>query len=279
MIRPAQTDLFAVIGDPVAHSLSPAMMNALFKGLKLAATYVALQVDVLAESLEILAQVGFRGLSVTLPHKEAAYRLAKEVDETAESIGAVNTLRLHEGRYVGLNTDWLGANRALQRLISLAAKRVAVIGAGGVARAVVYGLKRERAEVTIFNRNIERGETVAKLFDCAFHPLRDLSVPGIGHDFDVVVQCTSVGLSGEETLSLVPETFFEREMVVMDTVYRPVKTPFLKAAENAGCHTISGLEMLAYQGAAQVEWWFDLSLPDEALKTMKIALIRALSDD
>lgn len=280
MIRPVQLDLFAVIGNPAGHSLSPAMMNALFRGLNLTALYAALEVDQLAEALEVLAGVGFRGLSVTLPHKEAAFRLAAEVDETAAAIGAVNTLRLEDGRYVGRNTDWLGANRALRNILALPGKRAAVIGAGGVARAVVFGLKREQAEVTIFNRDIQRGESLAKSFGCRFRPLRELSAPAAAdQEFDLVVQCTSAEIVGTEAKSIVPETFFVKDMVVMDTVYRPVKTPFLQAAERAGCKIVNGLEMLVYQGAAQVEWWFDLILPAAALTTMQTALLKALSNE
>jgi len=280
MIRPVQLDLFAVIGNPVGHSLSPAMMNALFHSLNFPGLYAALEVEELAGALEILARVGFRGLSVTLPHKETAFRLAEEVDETAAVIGAVNTLRLENGRYVGRNTDWLGSNRALQSIISLHGKRAAVIGAGGVARAVVYGLIREHAEVTVFNRNARRGETLAKVFGCRFRPLQDVSAPFSEHyGFDLVVQCTSSGLSGKDAVSIVPESFFTKNMVVMDTVYRPVKTPCLQAAEKAGCRTINGLEMLVYQGAAQVEWWLDLKLPAAALTTMRTALLKALSNE
>lgn len=280
MMRPVQFDLFAVIGNPVGHSLSPAMMNALFQGLNLPGLYAALEVHELAAALEILARVGFRGLSVTLPHKETAYRLTKVVDETAAAIGAVNTLRFENGCYAGHNTDWLGSNRALQTIISLRGKRAAVIGAGGVARAVVYGLKREHAEVTVFNRNIQRGESLAKLFGCRFRPLQELHAPSPKHyGFDLVVQCTSVGLSGKEEVSVVPEGFFEQNMIVMDTVYRPVKTPFLQAAEKAGCRIINGLEMLIYQGVAQVEWWFNLKLPAVASTMMRTALLKALADE
>lgn len=279
-MRPVQLDLFAVIGNPVGHSLSPAMMNALFHSLDFPGLYAAIEVEELAGALQDLARVGFRGLSVTLPHKEAAFQLAKEVDETAAAIGAVNTLRLEGGRYVGRNTDWLGSNRALQGVISLHGKRAAVIGAGGVARAVVYGLTREHAEVTIFNRNIQRGENLARAFGCRFRSLQEVSAPAAEHHgFDLVVQCTSVGLSGQEAGSIVPESFFAQNMVVMDTVYRPVMTPFLQAAAKAGCRTINGLEMLVYQGAAQVEWWLDLELPTAALITMRTALLKALSDE
>ena len=114
MIRPVQKDLYAVIGNPVDHSLSPVMMNAVFEALKIPAVYFALQVDGLAEDLTILAKLGVRGLSVTIPHKESAYRLAVNVDEPSQAMGAVNTLRLQGTRWEGRNTDWIGAITALR---------------------------------------------------------------------------------------------------------------------------------------------------------------------
>lgn len=115
MIRPVQKDLYAVIGNPVAHSLSPVMMNALFEALRIPAVYLALQVDDPAEDLVTLSRLGIRGLSITIPHKESAFRLAERTDEPARAIGAVNTLRLRGTRWEGLNTDWVGAISALNR--------------------------------------------------------------------------------------------------------------------------------------------------------------------
>jgi len=279
MIRPVQKDLYAVIGDPVEHSLSPAMMNAVLNSLGLAAVYLAFQVDALDEALDTFARVGVRGLSVTLPHKQAAYQLSKEVDETAEAIGAVNTLKLLGNHWVGRNTDWLGATRALRAVTSLNGKRVALIGAGGVARAVAYGLKREQAEVVIFNRGTERGKTLADQFHCEFYPLGKLDVIASQSHFDIVVQCTSVGLVGTNSARLVTESFFKSPMVVMDTVYRPVYTPFLEAAQRAGCDTVTGLGMLLHQGVAQLEWWLERTLPQESILVMKNALLKALSNE
>lgn len=279
MIRPVQKDLYAVIGDPVEHSLSPIMMNAVLSSLDLAAVYLAFQVDRLHEALDALAHVGVRGLSVTLPHKQAAYQLSKEVDETAAAIGAVNTLKLAGNGWVGRNTDWLGANQALRAVISLSGKKVALIGAGGVARAVAYGLKRERAEVVIFNRGIQRGQTLADEFQCEFYQLDKLEAVGLQSHFDIVVQCTSVGLAGDNSAQLVTESFFRSPMVVMDTVYRPLHTPFLTAAQRAGCTTVTGLEMLLYQGVAQLEWWFERTVPEEGILVMKNALLKALSHE
>ena len=280
MIRPVQTALYAVIGNPVKHSLSPAMMNAVFKSLGISAVYVALEVDALAEDLEKLAAVGFRGLSVTLPHKEAAFRLADEVDGTASAIGAVNTLKLHRGRWEGRNTDWIGSNRALELVAPLKGKRALVMGAGGVARAVVYGLSREGAQVTVCNRTAERGEALARAFQCNFIPLDEINRLAGEHGFEIVVQCTSVGLSGSRASPLIRSSFFREGMTVMDTVYRPFWTPFLRSAREAGCKVVHGLEMLLHQGVAQLEWWIEKKIPQAAgVQVMRDTLMRAVADE
>lgn len=280
MIRSVQTDLFAVIGNPVKHSLSPAMMNAAFKSLNIPAVYLALQVDDFQEDMETLFKMGFQGLSVTLPHKETAFREAVEVDATARAIGAVNTLRRCANGWEGRNTDWLGATLALSRATSLEGKPVLVLGAGGVARAVVYGLKREGALVTVSNRSIERGEALAEAFQCAFIPLSALNFPRRDLDFQIVVQCTSVGLMGAQSAPLLPQSFFHSAMTVMDTVYRPFWTPFMLSAQKAGCKLVSGSEMLLYQGVAQLEWWLDRTLPvPEGVQVMRDSLARVLSHE
>ena len=274
MIRVVQTDLYAVIGHPVGHSLSPAMMNAAFDGLGLAAHYLAIEVDDLTAALRVLGDIGVRGLSVTIPHKETACQLAMKLDDTAAAIGAVNTLkRLNDQNgWEGINTDWLGAVRALRQVTSLSGKRALVVGAGGSARAVVYGLKREGATVTVTNRTPERGRALAAAFDSDFLALAE--VPR--RTFDILVQCTSVGLAGGLVTEVVPASIFHSGMVVMDLVYRPQWTPLLLAARDAGCTTLSGLDMLLFQGTAQFEWWFQRPAP---LAPMRDALRRAFSKE
>ena len=272
MVRIVQTDLFAVIGHPVAHSLSPAMMNAAFACLGHPAHYLALEVDDLTPALRLLADMGVRGLSVTLPHKENACQLALKVDETARSIGAVNTLRRMDDPvgWEGINTDWIGAVRALQQVTPLAGKRALVIGAGGSSRAVVYGLKRHEAVVTITNRTQARGQALAEAFGCEFLALGEVHL----RSFDLLVQCTSVGLAGGEDVEVLAPSMFRPGMVAMDLVYQPLWTPFLVAARDAGCVAVSGLDMLLYQGVAQLEWWLQRPAP---VTDMQDALLRALN--
>ena len=280
MIQPVQSELFAVIGHPVAHSLSPLMMNAVFTGLDIPAVYVALDVDSLEKDLETLAAVGFRGLSVTIPHKEAALRQASKVDETASLIGAVNTLRVGDGGWEGRNTDWIGAVEALKCETTLASRKALVIGAGGAARAVVYGLSREGASVTVTNRTRERGEALAESLGCDFAPLESLSERLEQAKYEIIVQCTSVGLSGREPILPVPDSLLQPGMVAMDIVYRPTWTPFLHRAFQRGCRVVKGYEMLLHQGIAQLEWWIEHKLPRaEGVQIMRNALEKALSNE
>lgn len=280
MIRPVQSELFAVIGHPAAHSLSPRMMNAAFKNFQIAAVYVALDVDDLETDLETLAAAGFRGLSVTSPHKETALRIAVETDETARIIGAVNTLRFRGDGWEGRNTDWIGAVEALKRETDLAYRNALVLGAGGAARAVAYGLKREGATVTVTNRSRERGENLAGALGCGFVPLETLREPSPRSGYEIIVQCTSAGLTGQETILPVSDALLEPGVVVMDIVYRPLWTPLLQAAARKGCRVVNGLEMLVHQGIAQLEWWIDGRIPRlEGERVMRKALEEALAGD
>ena len=315
MIRPVQKDLYAVIGNPVGHSLSPIMMNAVFEALQIPAVYLALQVDDPTEDLAMLARLGIRGLSVTIPHKEVVYRLASRVDEASRAMGAANTLRLDQSKWEGCNTDWIGAITALHQEMGrlktsrdaetsvanhanppgkvkvaprhaphgaeriFEGKRALVIGAGGVARAVAYGLRREGVAVTVSNRGVDRGEALAKIFDADFIPLSELPDTSIGTAFDIIVQCTSVGLMAGEDFTLIPAALFRPESVVMDTVYRPLWTPFLRKAKAAGCIVVTGVEMLLHQGVAQLKWWFgDVIQADAVLPIMRRALMGLLED-
>jgi shikimate dehydrogenase len=256
MIKPEQRKLFAVIGNPVGHSLSPIMMEACFKALDIPAIYTAFYVDELEHDLKVLHKTGFSGLSVTVPYKEMVCRLAERIDKNAEEIGATNTLRRTALGWEGCNTDWIGALRALSAVVEVESSRALIIGAGGAARAVAYGLKRAGATVTISNRCFERGKALSDRLDSEFIPLDQLRKAT--KEYNIAVQCTSAGLGNHEASPFDFESFFRPAMTVMDIVYRPRWTAFSKAARDAGCTVVSGLEMLLYQGAAQLEWWLDL---------------------
>jgi shikimate dehydrogenase len=277
MIRPEQKKLFAVIGNPVRHSLSPVMMSACFRELKIPALYAAFYVDELDLDLKLLHKTGFSGLSVTVPYKEMAYRLAGETDKTAEEIGAANTLRRTNLGWEGINTDWIGALRALSEAVEVSGARALVLGAGGAARAVAFGLKRAGAVLTISNRCVERGRVLSRQLNSGFIPLNVLE--NAPKDFNIIVQCTSVGLDNGEASPIVLDSFFKPEMTVMDVIYSPRWTAFSRAAREAGCRVVSGLEMLLYQGAAQVEWWLGLPVfKTPAVTAMRQALEEAVDE-
>ncbi len=278
MIKPVQKELYAVVGNPVNHSLSPLMMQTAFERMNHQAVYAALQLDEPREDFSLLHRVGFKGLSVTLPHKEQALQSAEEVDETARIIGAVNTLKRGDVGWIGCNTDWKGSNGALISVSPLKGKRGLVLGAGGAARAVVYGLQQEGAEVTICNRGEERGASLARTFQCAFIPLKDLGESLESLTFDLVVQCTPVGLAGDSGEAFVPPRLFHEGMMVLDTVYRPLRTPFVKEAMKKGCTVVSGLEMLLQQGVEQLKFWLEIpTVHEEVIGAMREALQKAVT--
>lgn len=261
-VRSVQHDLYGVVGRPARHSFSPAMMRAAFATLGIDACYLALEADDFREALDVLERLGFRGLSITVPFKQDAFTVCGRVDASARSIGAVNTLRLTESGWEGRNTDWLGAARALERVVSLRGASALVIGAGGAARGVVYGLLERGAEVLVVNRTDYRARDLAETFGCAWAPLGELPLcrPNI------VVHTTRAGMSGTPYDFTIPKGFFSPHMVVMDIVYAPLETPLLHRAKAAGARVVDGLEMLLYQGVEQLSWWLNRPAPESAMR-------------
>lgn len=263
-----ETALYGVIGDPVAHSLSPMVHNAAFAGAEINAVYVPLRVLPGYESfkafmVEVLARpwLGFRGFSITIPHKENALRFLLEsggdVSADAQRIGAVNTLLIHDnGQVSGSNTDYDGVLSCLREMIgsvpvSKSPLRAAVLGAGGVARAVVAALRQIEAEITIYNRTPGRAAKLASAFACGHAPWEKRMTA----DFDLLVNCTAVGLAPDSGNSPMPAEALKPPLIVFDTVYRPVRTRLLQDAALARCRTISGLELFVRQAEAQYRTW------------------------
>ncbi len=269
MIRPVRTQIFAVIGTPIKHSLSPVMMNKAFKVLGIDAVYLALEVDNPQKDLQILLDSGFQGLSVTIPHKEVVYSMVESVDDVSSKLGAVNTLKKVANAWRGRNTDWIGIVRTFgRRNIPVNGKKALIIGAGGAARAAVYAAKYMGMDVTVTNRTYERAVKLKEDFGCNILNFEEATEKG--SDFDVIFQTTPIGMSGYKKGLVLPPTIFRPQMVVMDFVYNPVITDFLAEARNEGCMILSGLEMLLYQGAAQIEWWFNRPAPVAAMREVLI---------
>jgi len=272
----ASTQLCAVIGNPVAHSLSPAMHNAAFAAAGLNWVYLAFQVEDVAACLAgMRALRSFRGLSVTIPHKLSVMEHLDAVDPMARHVGCVNTITREGGRLVGSLTDGEGTLRAFHEAgVPLAGKRVLFLGAGGAVRAVAFAIAERETPgaVTILGRTLSRVEALASDLEgstgatvSAGHWPTALAEAISCHD--VVIQGTPVGMyahgAGE---SCVPSGLLRAEQVVFDMVYRPLKTRLIEEAEAAGCRTILGLEMLVNQAALQFERWTGIGAPREVMR-------------
>ncbi len=258
----ARTSLCGIILHPAEHTRSPAMHNAAFAALGIDALYLAFDVPstALGEAVTGARALGLRQLAVSIPHKERVMEHLDEVDEVARRIGAVNTMTRREGRWVGSNTDWIGAVRALEREQKLEGIRAVVLGAGGAARAVVYGLVQQGAEVFILNRTVSRARQLSEaLGGAGAGPLEDLSA--LPHN--VLVNATPVGL--QERRSPVPADAIRSGSLVMDTVYDPETTVLLEEAKARGARPISGKWMLVYQAAAQLEIWSGRQAPIDVM--------------
>ncbi len=263
-----KTHVYGVLGDPVGHSLSPGVHNAAFREADVNAVYLPLRVGETYEAfkafmVEVQARrwLDFRGFSVTLPHKAHALRFIKDTGGTltqdAHHVGAVNTMRLEpDGSWSGANTDLPAAMETIS--IGLAEGRAeaeafdaAVLGAGGVARAVVAGLSDRGASVTIYNRTPAKAKALAEQFGCRHAPWEERA----NGRQALIVNCTSVGLAPDIDASPMPAGNLGAAQFVFDTIYNPLCTRLLQQAREAGCGTMGGAEMFARQAAAQFEYW------------------------
>jgi shikimate dehydrogenase len=247
----SHTQLYGIIGNSVRHSLSPVIHNGVFRRMGLNAVYLAFETDDLAAALQGVRGLGIRGMSVTIPHKTRIIPLLDGLEEVAGKIRAVNTIVHRDGKLIGYNTDWLAALESLEKEVSLEGRKVLLLGAGGAARAIAFGLKERGAEVIIFNRSPERAASLASELKVDYRPL---SAVGQARG-EVLVNATSAGMHPQEGASPVDTKVLRQGMVVMDIVYHPLRTRLLREAEERGCRTVNGLEMLGRQGAAQTEIW------------------------
>lgn len=262
------TKVVGVFGWPVAHSLSPAMHNAAFAALGLDYVYVPFPVvpEALGQAVRNLSALGIVGVNLTIPHKESVLPFLDEVTEEARLIGAVNTVHCTEGRLIGDNTDGRGFFEPLrERGFSAAGQRVVVLGAGGAARAVVFQLVREGAQVVLSNRTPERAERLAQAVREAGYPADSVQtvapedrtrMADAIREATLLVHTTRVGMHPDtEELPPVPLDTFHDELCVYDLVYNPVETQLLKEARKRGCATLTGVKMLVYQGAVAFQRW------------------------
>lgn len=271
-----ETKFCGIIGNPVEHSLSPAIHNAAFRRLGLNYVYLAWRVESIGDAIRGLRALGnFRGASVTIPHKVSAVPFLDEIEPTARQIGAINTIVLEQGRLKGFNTDATGALRALREGgATLAGQRIVMMGSGGSARAIAFALAAESKADTLMLLGVDDKERVALARDLRAktsvtveeHSLDERALSRIVPDAQVLIHCTPVGMSPRPDATCVPAALLHPGLTVMDVVYNPRETKLLKEAKRSGCKTISGIEMFLNQAVAQFELWTNQSAPVDVMR-------------
>jgi 3-dehydroquinate dehydratase/shikimate dehydrogenase len=271
--------VYGVIADPIGHSLSPHVHNAAFEAKGVDAVYVPFRVpaDALGQFMADAPRLGVKGLSVTIPHKEAIARHLTKVDPAVKSIAAVNTVVFDGMEVIGYNTDYNAAMDCLEMTLGeigaqpspLANKRVLVLGAGGVARPIVFGLRKRGANVTVASRTLPRAERLSHSFGAKAveWELRHRS------PVDIIVNCTPIGMHPNVDESPIHKTFLKPAMLVFDTVYNPESTLLIKDARSRNCLVITGVEMFVRQAMLQ---FFLFTRKEAPAELMRDVLKRAI---
>ncbi|TRO52001.1 shikimate dehydrogenase [Candidatus Bathyarchaeota archaeon] len=269
-----KTRVCAIIGDPVEHSLSPVIHNAAFNALGLNLVYVPFNVSVteLKDAVLGAKTLGIHGLNITMPHKHSVMTYLDKINVTAKNIGAVNTILNKNGILIGYNTDGAGAMIALKENgVCTEEKKLVLLGAGGAAKAIAYQAAQEVEELVILNRTIEKAKQLAKI-------LQSFKAKVIGKllsnnvlykeltTANILVNATSVGMCPDNNNSPIPSDLLTSDLCVMDIIYNPLNTKLLNDAKSAGAKTVSGVDMLVYQGAVAFEIWTKCNAPVEVMK-------------
>ncbi|MEP6959938.1 MAG: shikimate dehydrogenase [Nitrospirota bacterium] len=272
------TQFCGVIGNPVEHSLSPAIHNAAFQKLGLNFVYLAFRVEAIGDAIKGLRALGnFRGASVTIPHKVTSVPFLDSIEPTARHIGAINTIVGAGGTLTGYNTDATGALRALREgSVVLRGRQVVMIGSGGAARAIAFALGTEAGishltilgidhqERTALARDLQSKTAMVVHESCLDESTLRMALP----DTHVLIHCTPMGMSPKVHETSVPVILLHAGLTVMDIVYNPRDTQLLKDAKAAGCRTIPGLEMFLHQAAAQFELWTNQTAPVDVMRSV-----------
>lgn len=271
-----------VIGDPIEHSLSPLMHNIALKELGLEKEFhyekLRIKADELADFIESIRKGEIAGASITMPHKVNIIQYLDELTKEAELMGAVNTLYKKNGKVIGHNTDGFGCLNSLKENdVNVKGKKIVIMGAGGAARAIVFTLAlNDVHEIVILNRTVGKAEELTrKVKEKTGVISKAGSLEKIKEelrDAEILINCTSVGMKGEEGTLVTSEMLYP-SLVVMDVVYNPLKTRLIEEAEEAGCKTVNGAGMLVHQGAIGFEIWTGKKPP---IKVMQKALLEHL---
>jgi shikimate dehydrogenase len=271
-----------VIGDPIAHSMSPVMHNAAFDKLGLNYLYVPFRVkkEELGKAIAGVRALNIRGLNVTIPHKVTVIPLLDKLDLLAQRIGAVNTIVNDDGVLTGYNTDATGfLQTLLERGVEPRGKNVVILGAGGASRAISLILAERGSNLIILNRTLDKAKEYASRISQVFKKevkaleLNKENLAKVLAKADILVNATSVGMSPNSNETPVSPDLLKPSLTVFDIVYNPIKTRLLREAEAAGAKTISGVDMLVWQGALAFELWTGAKAP---VKLMKETAIKGL---
>lgn len=264
----AATRVYGVAGDPVAHSLSPAVMNTAFRRENVNAVYLALHAKTLPDLLACARDIPLRGISITMPYKEEILKHLDNTDPVTEKIGACNTvIRSQDGKLYGFNTDVAGVIRPLEQRLAIQGAKVLVLGAGGAARAAVFGLKERGAEVYILNRTAGPAKRLAKQARAKCIGRNDLKKL----QFDVIINATPVGMGGSKKALLSENELKAR--ILLDMVYTPAETKLAKMAKAKGLDVIPGNDMFVHQGARQFEIWTGKPAPTEEMNRVVLSAL------
>ncbi len=265
----AKTKICLIIGDPVEHSLSPAMHNKAYVILGIDDEFVFIGARVKTEDVKdvvgAVKVMGIRGLTCTIPHKVEImkYLDKKYIDPVALKIGAVNTVVNDNGVLKGFNTDWQGVLAPLEKEIDLEGKSVAILGAGGVARAMAYAVSSRGAFSTVFNRTLEKAEDLSRDFGGQARSYKDIACV---QDMDIILNATPLGMAPRENETSLPKKYINKKQIVFDAIYTPFETRLLREAKQKGARIIHGVEMLLHQGIAQFELYTGRKAPVKVMK-------------
>ncbi len=255
----SQTSLYCIFGNPVIHSKSPDIHNVCFRKYHINAVYLAFKIDSISQGVQAIKSLNIKGVSITIPFKESIIKHLDWIDPEADKIGAVNTIVKQNGKLNGFNTDYQAAVSPLKPF-GIQGRKVCIIGAGGAAQAVAFGIHKNGGDITIINRNSVKGEKLALKYNGRFISLEEIKT--IQHiQPDIIINTTSMGMAPDIEESPIPEHLLDAQMIVMDIVYNPLNTKLLQDAIKKGCTIIDGLSMFIHQGAAQFKLWTDIS-PD-----------------
>ncbi len=278
----ARTKILCVIGHPIKHSMSPIMHNAAIQDLGLDYLYIGFDVpsNKLKEAIKGLKTLNIQGINVTLPHKEKAIKFIDKVDEIAQKIGAINTIKNEDGFLIGRNTDAEGAKKALLDAgCEITGKNVVLIGAGGAAKAISYSLASDTNKTTIINRSEDRAKKLVRELkskmdlNIEFKKYSEIILKEEIINADILINATPVGMFSTIDISPVSKKALHRDLFVFDLIYNPLETQLIKDSKEIGCQTLSGLDMLVNQGALAFEWWTNRK-PN--LELMKLRIIEYL---